>query len=237
MNQISTLTYAVLGGLLPALAWLWFWLREDKLHPEPRSRIALCFLGGMAAIFIVYPLQKASYSGLGLSTYTLTIWAAIEELAKYLVAGIIAFRSKDFDEPVDALIYMITAALGFSALENVLFIMNPLVDGNLAQGFITGNARFMGASLLHVVSSSAIGFAFGIGFYLSRFKKTLLRIAGVLIAIVLHTTFNFFIIGSNGSKTFLVFGFVWAIAIIVLLLFEKIKKLKPQYAPIKKIIL
>ena len=32
-------------GLIPALIWLWFWLKEDA-HPEPAKNITLSFLGG-----------------------------------------------------------------------------------------------------------------------------------------------------------------------------------------------
>ena len=35
---------AFLAGLIPALFWLWFWLREDKAHPEPRALIATSFI-------------------------------------------------------------------------------------------------------------------------------------------------------------------------------------------------
>ena len=35
---------ALTFGILPALLWLWFWLHEDRLHPEPRKTIMFMFL-------------------------------------------------------------------------------------------------------------------------------------------------------------------------------------------------
>ena len=240
MNSISTLTYAGLAGILPALAWLWFWLREDKLHPEPTRRIALCFIAEMIAVLIVIGPERlvAHYLGFNGDFYSFfqsasalikiklfVSWSAIEELAKYMMVLLVALQSKDFDEPVDALMYTITVALGFSALENAAFVLPHFLSHDIAQGFIVGNLRFLGASLLHVVSSAAIGFAIAHSFYMSFWKKIFWNIGGVVTAIILHTTFNFFIIDSNGSKTFLIFGILWTGTIILLLLFEKLKKL------------
>lgn len=222
----SSLFFASIGGILPALFWLWFWLREDKLNPEPRSRLLFSFLMGMAVVLLVYPLQKSAYASFGLTIGTLALWAGIEEVAKYIAAFISGLHSKEFNEPIDALIYMITAALGFSAFENTLFLLTPLVSGNIDQSIVTGNMRFIGASLLHIVSSSVVGYCIGHEFFRGRMAKVLWTILGLILAIALHTIFNLFIIYENGSNTFLVFAFVWIGAITLMLLFEKIKKLK-----------
>lgn len=224
-NTLIDLIYASLGGILPALLWLWFWLQEDKLHPEPRSRIMLAFLGGMAAVIIVYPLEKLVAGRFDISLTTLFLWAAIEEIVKYGMAWITALRTKDYREPIDALEYLITTALGFAALENTLFVLNPLLDGQFLQGFATGNMRFIGASLLHVVSSGILGYCIAREFYKTRLAKNIWRIVGLSLAIGLHTVFNAFIIYENGSKTFFVFGCVWTAALGMLLLFEKVKRL------------
>ncbi len=224
----STLFYALVGGILPALFWLWFWIQEDKLHPEPRGKILLAFLGGMAAVILVYPFEKWAYASWGMTTTTLILWAVIEEVAKYAMVTITVLRSRAFDEPIDAMEYLITCALGFAALENVLFILNPLLEGQAFQGLVTGNMRFIGASLLHVVSSAILGYCIAREFYRSRAWKIIWRIFGLLIAIALHTVFNMFIIYDNGSRIFIVFSFVWIASLGVLLLFEKIKKLQAE---------
>ena len=46
MSELTPILAAMAGGFLPALAWLWFWRREDAPHPEPRKLIALAFLAG-----------------------------------------------------------------------------------------------------------------------------------------------------------------------------------------------
>ncbi len=55
---LDTILLALVGGVLPALLWLRFWIREDGDHPEPKAMITLSFLAGMVAVGIAYPLQK-----------------------------------------------------------------------------------------------------------------------------------------------------------------------------------
>jgi RsiW-degrading membrane proteinase PrsW (M82 family) len=227
-SETQALIYSLIGGILPALFWLWFWMQEDKLHPEPRGRILLAFLGGMVAVALVYPLERWAYTKFGMTNMTITIWAIIEEIAKYAMVSITILHSRVFDEPIDAMEYLITCALGFAAMENTLFILNPLLEGQGLQSLITGNMRFLGASLLHVVSSAILGYCIAREFYRGRFMKFVWRIFGLSMAITLHAAFNAFIIYDNGSKIFIVFSMIWIASLGILLLFEKVKKLKAK---------
>ena len=116
---------AFLAGLVPALFWLWFWLREDNKHPEPYALIVISFIAGMAVVPLALPLQK-----LAIELYTdsnlILVWVIVEEILKYAAALIIVLWNKEVNEPIDMVIYMIVIALGFSALENSLFIFSPL---------------------------------------------------------------------------------------------------------------
>ena len=117
------LLYSFLGGLIPALFWLAFWLREDEIHPEPKGVIALAFVAGMASVLVALPLELLLAHYVPEGVIRVVLWAASEELVKYWAASYSAFHhNRNFDEPVDAMIYLISAALGFSAVENALFI-------------------------------------------------------------------------------------------------------------------
>lgn len=216
-----------MGGVLPALLWLWFWLKEDRLHPEPRARIMAIFLSGMASVFLVLYVEKLIFSVAlsKISMLTIFLWATTEEIFKFLAAYFSGLRGKDMDEPIDAVIYMITAALGFSALENSLFLSNLIDIRQFSESIITGNSRFLGATLLHVVSSSAIGVLIGLSYY----KKTKLKIislfTGLSLAIVLHTIFNLLIIKFK-DDIFFIFSGVWFLVVLLIVMIEKVKKNK-----------
>lgn len=221
---------ALISGVLPALLWLWFWLREDNLHPEPRNRIAKTFLAGLFSVAIVLPLQMfiANKTNTGSSEQYL-LWAFIEEFMKFAAAFIVALSTDIMDEPIDAVIYMITAALGFSAIENALFILKPLADGNITGLIVTTNLRFIGASLLHIASSASIGLCIALAFYENSKMKHLAILTGLILATALHTAFNLFIIKTSGLETFKVFGVVWLGVVLLMYLFEKVKTIKPHY--------
>ena len=214
---------AFLLGLIPALIWLWFWLKEDT-HPEPAKMITLSFLGGMLSVFLVIPIQKAVYFYLqDQATLSFVLWAATEEICKFGFVYFIALRNKCTDEPVDDMIYMIISALGFVTLENTLFLTEHIRSGNFFDTIINGNLRFIGASLLHVMSSATIGIFMGLSFYRNKIHKVTYLILGLALAIALHTIFNLLIINGATGNIFLIFGMVWVGIIVLLLLFEKVK--------------
>ena len=76
-----------------------------------------------------------------------------------MIVSMVALHSVHNKEPIDAMIYCIVVALGFAALENTFFIMDPLLNGEVTKGLLTGNMRFIGSTLVHIVSSASIGFA------------------------------------------------------------------------------
>jgi len=216
--------------MIPALVWLWFWLREDRLHPEPRILILTAFLAGMLAVPLVIPFEKTVSDYFGSGTLVFIVWAIVEELAKFIVAWATVLRRKEVDEPIDVLIYMITVALGFSAIENSLFLLAPIAGGDALGALITGNLRFIGATLLHIISSSAIGAAMALAFYQSAKIKKEFIIAGVILSVGLHAIFNLLIIKSdNDGDTFFVFLSVWLVVAVLLVVFEKVKSLAKKY--------
>jgi len=224
----SNFLWAFVGGLLPAIFWLWFWLHEDKKHPEPKLRIILSFGFGMLAVLLVLPVERFFYNIFGneIHIWTLLAWAAAEEVMKIVAAYFAAFRSRVADEPVDFLIYMVSTALGFSALENSLFLFNMIGEGFVTQGIISGNMRFLGATLLHTVTSATIGTFIALAFYKNKEVKKMSLAIGIMLAIALHTLFNFFII-EMGERVFFVFTGVWVAIILMILMFEKVKSVKP----------
>lgn len=224
MIEWSSTAFAIafLAGVIPALFWLWFWLREDKAHPEPKPLLISAFIGGMIVVAAVLPLQKFAMERFH-GNDLIFVWVIIEEILKYTAALIVVFWHKAVDEPIDTIIYMITIALGFSALENTLFIYNPLSQGNTFESVLTGNFRFLGATLLHVLASGTVGVFMALAYYKRNTIRILSATFGLCLAILLHALFNFFIMDASGNTVLGVFMFVWMGIIVLFLIFEKVK--------------
>jgi protease PrsW len=223
---------AIAGGMLAGLIWLWFWLKED-CHPEPRKIIILTFVIGTIGVPIAFFFEELSfYFGRNLGFWPngsptfilLIIWAVIEETIKYCAAYFAAFRRKFFDEPIDAPIYLVTAALGFAAMENI-FMLSNIFQKEILGGLATINLRFIGATLLHIVASAVVGLSIGYDFFHPR-HRIRNALGGLALASLLHGLFNFFILKGGSENIIYVFSVVWLGVIVVILSMEKIKKLQ-----------
>ena len=244
MSSGVAILAAFCGGLLPALLWLWFFLREDAEHPEPKWLIVAAFLSGMVAVLVALPTEMLikcyavgawppepwstpfatlSYCSHIRDANPILLWAAAEELIKYFLAATVILWRQAVDEPIDAMVYLLSVALGFAALETGLFLMEPLGRGDITGGFITGDLRFIGAALIHVLSSTVIGFSIALTYYRSYLLQLLSLCTGLIIAIVLHALFNHNIMVNDGAHMGFVFLSVWVGIIVVLLLFELAK--------------
>lgn len=218
-------------SLLPGLAWLFFYLQED-VHPEPKRLLVLVFFAGAASAFVAYFAQERLNIYLGrwgievFSVVSLLILAGIEELAKFGAAWLSIHRSADFDEPVDAMIYMVVAALGFATLENLGALTRAsdttTVAGlaTLTKALETTSLRFVGATLLHTLSSAVVGYywaktirTFNTGHYL---------VIGVLAATALHAMFNYLIL-SYGELSYALL-FIIIVGFFVLSDFERLRE-------------
>jgi len=230
MSGIEPYAIAIAGGIFPALAWLWFWLKEDSAHPEPRRLIALAFIAGMITVVIVIPIQKYVAGFLTTQTATFAAWSTIEEFAKYALAWLTVLHRSDNDEPVDSVIYMVAIALGFAGLENALFLLSPLAGDTVVQTVLTGNLRFVGATLLHVFSSAVVGIFLAFSFYKPRLVKEWYAAIGVILASLLHITFNFLILNTADEHLLRAFAGVWVGVIAVLFALEFVKRIRPRAA-------
>jgi len=238
MNLTSTLVIAFIAGLLPAALWLYFWLKEDNAHPEPPRLILLTFMYGALSVpfaLIFQLLFGLAFSLKGVESVVnasllpafgiIVVWAAIEEFVKYKAAWHGGLKKSITDEAVDVPIYMISAALGFAALENMFFLISPLLGGNFQEVLLTTQLRFIGASLVHVASSALIGIFAGYSLFFMNSVRKRYIVSGFVLASMLHGLFNLFII-KNNQNAFVGFLLIWLFIAIVIVLFEKIKRIK-----------
>ncbi len=227
----TTLGYAFLGGLLPSLIWLYFLLKEDSRCPEPRRLIALAFVAGMAVVALALPLEQFARSELSGTLSVLGAWALIEEVLKYGIAAAFILWRRAVDEPSDYVIYMLTVALGFAAAENMLFLLAPLTNGHFASGIVTGDLRFLGSTMLHVIASSAVGFALALSVTRSGARRVGILTLGLILAVSLHTAFNVLIIQSGDSTALTAFFLVWSLAVVFFAAFEVLKYFEYRALP------
>ena len=223
----------ILLAILPSYIWLLFFLREDK-NPEPNLRVLKIFLLGILSTIPVFLIERYSlnilekialFPPLTLFLRFFVAIALVEELFKYLVVRIGVLRKPDFDEPIDAPLYMMVAALGFAAAENILVFSSQ--EFEIFYGpYLLAMARFLGATLLHALCAGILGYFLAISFWKIKRRKLFFGL-GLTSATLLHGFYNFFIMKTEGLVQ--IFGPVILLAgtiFIIFLAFKKLKKIK-----------
>lgn len=226
--MVSIIVTAILGGLVPALAWLAFWLWQDQRCPEPAWLIIVGFIAGIISVIPTIFLEGIAEQ-VTAGVRLVIAWAFIEEAVKFGFAWAVMLRRRAYSAPIDALIYLITVALGFAAAENALFVYQALQGQELAATIMTGNLRFIGATLLHVLASATVGASLALTYYARPMMQRIAVIVGIMLASALHAIFNQLIITSNGNGLLVTFVLVWIGIVAVLLAFEKAKRLRRRH--------
>ncbi len=218
---------AIVGGLIPALAWLFFWINSEKRGDrEPIKLVLIVFVVGMLSVFIAIPLEHAIEPYIKNTTALMISWASIEELIKYIAVAIIIRSNIYVNDPIDFPMYLIAGALGFAGLENILFLMNSEIVNNIGSQFLTGNLRYLGSTLLHAVSTAFVGIGIGLSYSQNWKNLFIYLLGGLLAAVALHSVFNLFIMKASDQDFFRIFGLLWVVTIISILLLEKLRRLK-----------
>jgi len=200
-----SLVSLIILGLLPSFIWLLFYLRRDQ-HPESNKMVLTVFLWGMLIAPIALILEliiSAPFSDslqkdpdmfnqpLLIAIFLTAITPAlVEEFLKYQVVGQKVLKSSHFDEPLDVMLYMVIAGLGFAAVENLSQAIALFSDGKSSiniLGVLLG--RFAGATLLHTLSCGIFGFFIAYALKIGRSKRLWYSL-GFVIACLIHFCYN-----------------------------------------------
>ncbi len=241
--------YFAILSFLPSIVWLLFFLKED-VRPEPNKTILKVFIYGMISTFpvlLIGIITSYILRGMDIPLFAIMliqvvfIAAVTEELVKYMVVKYSVLNSPECDEPVDIMIYAITAAMGFAALENILFLFpikeflaavsvsTPmLIDNSLSinDAVIGSLIRFMSGTFLHALVSGIMGYYIAISI-LNDKKRKILIAKGLAIAMLLHGLYNSSIIMSETNEWFLSLAPVILITLflVVFLCFSKLRSM------------
>jgi len=234
----------IIFGVLPSLTWLLYYLKKD-LHPEPKRMIIKVFLYGALATVPVFFIQIGLSHLLSkletiafFTEYPMAIeilkWffviALTEELFKYLAVSTNVFGSWALDEPLDIMLYMVVAALGFAAVENILYLFSPIDNVSftaiIQAAVIISFIRFIGATFLHTLCSAILGYFAALSFAKTQ-KRVVLTITGIALATLLHGIYNFSIMTLEYPLNLVVpVATIAGMAIFVTSDFNKIKGMK-----------
>ena len=126
----------------------------------------------------------------GLFAYAVFIIGPVEELAKLIPFLVIVLRFKEFDEPIDGIIYASFIALGFAAVENIQYLQFVTGFEALARGFA--------GPVVHIVFASIWGYYIGRA-YLRKESLARTAVSTLAVAAILHGVYDFVVIALPAS--------------------------------------
>ena len=190
-----------LASLLPGLFWLWYFNRYDVLDPEPLRKLGQCLLFGALAVLVALAWE-APFGELLQTTNSILVQFVLsflvvglgEELIKFAATYLAVVKSPEFNEPMDGIVYAIATSIGFSVIENILYIR--------AFGLVIAPLRGTVATLAHIAFSGLAGYYLGKAQFSPKPKSEILR--GLGLAALLHGLYDFLLITRLASPLVLV---------------------------------
>ncbi len=153
-------------ALLPAIMLMVFVYRHDKAEPEPVGMIGKVFVRGALSAFLAMLLEvgfgtvfAALLDTDSLVYSILAVFvgiAGVEEFVKRRVLMKHVWNNPEFNFRFDGIVYGVSSALGFAALENILYVLDA----------------GMGTALIRAVTAVPAHAAFGVlmGYYIGQAK-------------------------------------------------------------------
>ncbi|GIG85386.1 hypothetical protein Pen02_03220 [Plantactinospora endophytica] len=187
---------------VPVLVACFLWL--DRYDPEPIRYLAFCLAWG-AAVSTFCALRTNTFASetleLPLPVVGVLVAPFIEELTKALgPLLLLLYQRRKWSGITDGIVYCGLSAVGFAMVENILYFgLHGYAEGVDQYGPATGAQNVFGIFILRVLIS---GFAHplftamtGIGLGIavrsaSRPIRILAPLAGLLLAMILHGTWN-----------------------------------------------
>lgn len=207
--------------ILPSLLIVTFFVKSDRF-PEPTNQIIKIFFYGIFLCFPAFYLNTALISiytntGIGEGLISSFLSAApIEEVLKFTVLYSLVYKMKDFNEPIDGVVYGVTVSLGFATLENIYYVyfLSNYFDTTSQSLAIL---RSFSAIPAHAVFGATMGYFFMKYSYVSKQNNLALC---MIVPILLHGSYNFF------AHTYFIVSLLIVIIswVVVLRSFSRLKK-------------
>jgi RsiW-degrading membrane proteinase PrsW (M82 family) len=214
----------LLPVLLPILFWGFYHYHKDRHLPEPVGRLALAFVLGVIsaaiskALYVALGWASLRYDALaladgntlGLFAYSMLAIGPVEEFAKMLPFLLLVLRFPEMDEPIDGIIYASFVALGYAAVENVMYLEYLTPAESVARGFA--------GPVVHMLFASIWGYTIGCAHL--RGEPLLLAIArGFLVAAGLHGLYDFIVLQQTlnalpVAAVLILGGWIWRLRLL-----------------------
>ena len=211
--------------LIPCVIWAGFFYLQDRKAPEPSRYVIASFLAGLgAASVFALPIERDIFqtsewlyeSPLFLFLGSAFIRGTLVSLVIYLVIRHGFYFSREFEQPVDAMVYGAFAGCGFAAITSFSYLSGHPDFTLFVAGYIAATNILMYAG-----TGSLIGFLVGRTKFFpacSRRSHLLAIFAGPLLIGLYHIVNEFIFLAGAREAFWFSFAVTLAMSAVVLAL-------------------
>ena len=203
-------------AVIPIVLILLYVYYQDK-NKEPPALLIKLFMGGLLACGLVLLvsslLEKVSplfspnstKNFFGTLFYAFISVALVEEICKWIFVYLFGYRSKEFDEVYDGLLYAVFVSLGFAFIENLLYV---IINNSVYTAFV----RALCAVPSHACDAIFMGYHISIAKEYKIHGKKKKEIKHLLLSIfmpaLIHGIYDFCLLSGNKLFTFVFLVFI-----------------------------
>ena len=227
----------LLLAVLPGIVLFAVIRGQDKIEKEPAGLLWKLFIGGalttvsamllgwLGGEFLLDGLDPASIEYLLIDNFLVT--ALVEEGGKYFVMKRSTWRHPAFNYTFDAVVYAVTASLGFAVVENILYVM----DADITTALLRAVLSVPG----HAFDAVFMGYYYGLAKAAQtagdkRAMRGNLRSA-LWVPVLLHGFYDFCL---DAESTEFIIAFIVFDVLLTVLAIRRVKKSSRADAPIRE---
>ena len=179
--------------IAPSLVILFYVTQSDRF-PEPTEKIIKTFLWGLAIIIpagIANDLLISNWNLLKIDasiSHSFLSAGPVEESLKFLILVTIIGKYKDYDHPVDGIVYCVCLSQGFATLEYIYYVYSLY-----GASYEVALLRAISAVPAHAMFGAVMGIFYS-RYLLSKKKedKNNFFALSLIVPILLHSFYNYF---------------------------------------------
>lgn len=184
--------YLIAIAVLPVIVLAWVVYRGDKYDKEPLGKLVKAFLFGALSIIPAammervlvqftppFPVVSGVYTGF-------VVAGCSEELWKLLLLMLAVWKSREFDEYYDGIVYACFVSLGFACFENISYVFGQQA---FSDALVTGSVRAVLSVPGHFLFGVMMGYYVALAKFDEGHRKGYLLMAFV-VPMLLHGTFD-----------------------------------------------
>lgn len=179
----------LLAAVAPVAVLLYYIYLKDRRYPEPRDMLFRAFRYGIYSAFAVIILMSPFGSSPKPETFLQAMKVSFfeagipEEFCKWMALYLLIWKSPQFDEYIDGIVYAVFISMGFACLENVMYVVEGGMGVAVSRALLSVPAHFLFAVIM--------GFYFSMArFHLER--RTVYMACSILIPMLAHSLFDTF---------------------------------------------